>query len=79
MTSTFRIIVTQLTLQFKQGRAFVSRTTKRILPDRGNYAILLAWETMEPKAAGPLNGGRKSPPDERKEGDTYVCDILGFD
>ena len=35
----------------------------------------VTWETREPKAALPLLffGGYKSPPDERKEGDTmYV-------
>lgn len=31
------------------------------------------WETTEPKAASPhIFGGYKSPPDERKEGDTMV-------
>lgn len=34
----------------------------------------VTWETREPKAALPLLffGGYKSPPDERKEGDTMI-------
>ena len=40
----------------------------------------VTWETREPKAALPLLffGGYKSPPDERKEGDSNVCYISGF-
>ena len=56
-----------------------ARKEKRRLSDRKKCVILSIWETIEPKAATPLFGGcYKSPPDERKEGDSNVCYISRF-
>ena len=57
-------------------KAFTGQRIKRLLPGIRNCVILSAWENHRAKGGfTPLfhSEGLKSPPDERKEGDTmYV-------